>query len=69
MHVCRHSTPHAFVGLDGEAAGTHQVEGRAVAHATAREAAPRLDDSVLKRREEPRARAHVLDEQQLTVGA
>ena len=59
----------ASSACDREPAGAHQVHGGAVAAAAAREAAPRSEQLVLARREEPRARTHVLDEQQLPVRA
>ena len=65
----RHAAPHDVVGCDDEAAGAYQLHGGAVAVAAACEAAPRLEKVVLARREEPRACAHVFDEQQLPIGA
>ena len=49
----RHATPHNVVGCDSEAAGAHQLHGRAVAEAAACEAAPWFAQIVLARREEP----------------
>ena len=63
----RHATPHGVLGGDGETARAHKLHGRAVAHAAARERTPRPQQFVLAPREEPRARAHVFDEQQLAV--
>ena len=65
----RHAAPHSIIGRDSEAAGPHQLHGGAVADAAACEAAPRLEQFVLARREEPRTRAHMFDEQQLPVRA
>jgi hypothetical protein len=65
----RHTAPHQVVGCHGKSAGTHQLEGRAVATAAARKPIPRLEKEVLAGREPPRARAHVFDKQLLPVGA
>jgi hypothetical protein len=69
MHDRRHSAPHDIIGIDCEAAGAHQLKGRTVTLAPACKAAPRSEKFVLARREEPRTRADVFDEQQLPIRA
>ena len=63
----RHAAPHSIIGCNSEAAGPHQLHGGAIAPAAAGEAPPRLEQVVLARRQKPRARAHVFDEEQLPV--
>ena len=47
-----HRVARRIVGVDGEAVGAHQLHGRAVAHASAGEAAPRFHQPVLPRGQE-----------------
>ena len=63
----RHAAPNIFSGSDIEPAGPHQLDGGAVAPATAGKVAPWAFESVLAGCEESRACTHVLDEQQLPV--
>src|SRR6201999_4149086 len=64
-----HAAPHRLVGRDFKPAGAHQFHGWTGAAASACEAAPRFQQIVLARREEPGVPAYVFDEEQLPIRA